>query len=263
MRYLLLLLPRLDERDLWGSDGQTRGRRTDPVDQAWGGDVRVCDHTLNVHWVFFDLGNTLIDEKRAVADRIEQIRRVLLGLGKQVSAEAVEGAFEEASAEFAPRLITRALEKLLGDPADRALVLQQVRYRKELEAPYPGARALLAQLAAQYHIGAIANQSAGTEGRLRAYGLAPFFALCLSSAEIGLAKPDPAIFRLALERAGCEPHQAVMVGDRLDNDIRPAKLLGWRTIRVLQGFARVQVPRDADDEPDFTVGHLERIRDVL
>jgi FMN phosphatase YigB (HAD superfamily) len=41
-----------------------------------------------------------------------------------------------------------------------------------------------------------------------------------------------------------------MVGDRLDNDIRPAKQLGWQTIRALQGFAWVQVPRDADEEPD-------------
>jgi HAD superfamily hydrolase (TIGR01549 family) len=217
----------------------------------------------HIRWVFFDLGNTLIDEKRAIDDRIGQIRRVLFGLGKQVSVEAVEEAFEQASAEFAPRLITRALEKLLSDPANRALVLQQVRYRKDLEAPYPGARELLAQLAAQYRIGVIANQSMGTEQRLQVYGLAPFLALCLSSAEIGLAKPDPALFRLALERVGCKPCQAVMVGDRLDNDIRPAKLLGWRTIRVLQGFARVQSARDEDEEPDFTVGHLERIRDIL
>jgi FMN phosphatase YigB (HAD superfamily) len=29
-----------------------------------------------------------------------------------------------------------------------------------------------------------------------------------------------------------------MIGDRLDNDIRPARLLGWKTIRIAQGFAR-------------------------
>lgn len=217
----------------------------------------------HIRWVFFDLGNTLIDEKRAVDDRIGQIRRILSGLGKQVSVEAIEEAFEEASAEFAPRLITRALEKLLSDPADRDLVLERARYRKELEAPYPRAHELLAQLAAQYRIGVIANQSAGTETRLRTYGLASFIALCLSSAEIGLVKPDAAVFRLALDQAGCESYQAVMIGDRLDNDIRPAKLLGWRTIRVLQGFARGQVPRDAGEEPDFTVDSLSEVSRIL
>ena len=49
--------------------------------------------------------------------------------------------------------------------------------------------------------------------------------------------PDPEIFKLALERAGCALSEAVMIGDRLDNDIRPARLRGWKTIRVAQGFA--------------------------
>ena len=58
----------------------------------------------------------------------------------------------------------------------------------------------------------------------------PFVSLCLSSAELGLKKPDPEIFQLALSQSGCEPEQAVMIGDRLDNDIRPARLQGWKTI---------------------------------
>jgi ribonucleotide monophosphatase NagD (HAD superfamily) len=37
-------------------------------------------------------------------------------------------------------------------------------------------------------------------------------------------------------RAGCAPSESVMIGDRLDYDIRPARLLGWRTIRVALVF---------------------------
>ena len=81
----------------------------------------------------------------------------------------------------------------------------------------------------------------------------PFISLCLSSEEEGVEKPNRAIFELALSRAGCTASHAVMIGDRLDNDIRPAKLLGWRTIRVTQGFARFQSPRDGWDEADQTV----------
>jgi FMN phosphatase YigB (HAD superfamily) len=69
----------------------------------------------------------------------------------------------------------------------------------------------------------------------------PFISICLSSMEVGLEKPDPAIFQLALSQSGCEPEQAVMIGDRLDNDIRPARLLGWKTIRIAKaspGFSR-------------------------
>ena len=37
--------------------------------------------------------------------------------------------------------------------------------------------------------------------------------------------------------ADCRPENAVMVGDRLDNDIRPAKELGMKTIRIRKGIA--------------------------
>ena len=213
----------------------------------------------NVCWLFFDLGNTLISEKRAEEDRIQQMVRVFAERSMQVSAEAIERAFKEASAEFAPRFIVRVVEKLANNLSDRAFILQRVKYRKELEKPYPEAYEVLSRLAPRYRIGVIANQSAGTQARLESYGLASFISLCLSSAEVGLEKPDPAIFRLALEQAQCEPHQVVMIGDRIDHDIRPAKLLGWKTIRLLQEFAMVQRPRNLEEEPDFTVSNLRGI----
>lgn len=217
----------------------------------------------HIRWFFFDLGNTLISEERAIKDRIQQMIQAFAELGMQVSVETIERAFEEASAEFAPRLIARALEKLISNPSDRAFVLQKARYRKELEEPYPEAYELLSRLASQYRIGVIANQSAGTEARLESYGLSSFVSLCLSSTEAGLEKPNPAIFQLALEQAKCKPQQAVMIGDRIDNDIQPAKSLGWKTIRVLQGFAKVQTPRNSEEEPDFTVNNLKEIMAIL
>src|SRR5258708_35145811 len=55
-----------------------------------------------------------------------------------------------------------------------------------------------------------------------------------------------------IRRAGCAPSEAVMIGDRLSSDIRPARLLGSKTIRVAQGFAGFQSPRDSCGEPDLT-----------
>ena len=223
----------------------------------------------HIRWLFFDLGNTLISEERAIKDRIQQMVRAFAERGVHVSTEVIERTFEEASAEFAPRLITRVIEKLASNPVATEgrrycdFVLQRVKYRKELEEPYPEAHELLSKLTSQYGIGVIANQSAGTEARLKSYDWASFISLCLSSTEIGLKKPNPAIFQLALKQAQCDHHQAVMIGDRIDNDIRPAKSLGWNTIRVLQGFARVQTPRDSEEEPDFTVSNLKEIMAIL
>ncbi len=54
-----------------------------------------------------------------------------------------------------------------------------------------------------------------------------------------------------------------MIGDRLDNDIRPARLLGWKTIRVAQGFARFQSPRDPWEEPDRTVATVKLLLPIF
>jgi FMN phosphatase YigB (HAD superfamily) len=68
----------------------------------------------------------------------------------------------------------------------------------------------------------------------------PFVSICLFSAEIGVEKPAAPIFQLALSQSGSEPEWPVMIGDRLDDDIRPTRLPSWKTMRVakvLPGFS--------------------------
>lgn len=213
----------------------------------------------NALWLFFDLGNTLVNEETAAECRIQRLVEALARYRGGCSFDEVRSAFQEASAEFAPHLSTRAIEKLLADPAGRRAVAAEARYPKELEVLYEGVGELLRVLSASYKLGVIANQSVSSTDRLTKWGLMPYISNCLCSFELGLEKPDPAIFQLALERARCSPSQAVMIGDRLDNDIRPARLLGWKTIRIMQGFARFQSPWDSVDEADLTVANLSEL----
>ena len=213
-------------------------------------------------WVFFDLGNTLIDESAPVADRIRLITETLRAKGHEVSPDDLDGALTQALTEFAPRVVARALE-LLGVDATLEESFSGAVYRKDLEAPYPDTPGTIRSLADSFSLGVIANQSEGTCGRLKSYGLLQYFSVVISSAEEGLEKPDRAIFQLATTKAGCEPEDAVMVGDRLDNEIAPAKALGFKTIRVLRGHSRFQRPRGADEEPDHTVTSLGEIPKLL
>ncbi|MBK6766836.1 MAG: HAD hydrolase-like protein [bacterium] len=61
------------------------------------------------------------------------------------------------------------------------------------------------------------------------------------------------VFQHALERLNIEPHQAVMVGDRLDNDVVPAKLLGIRTLHLRCGWYKEQKIRMPEEQADWTV----------
>ena len=59
--------------------------------------------------------------------------------------------------------------------------------------------------------------------------------LCFWSFERGFSKPDPEVFRwlaARLQPRGVPPANALMVGDRQDNDIEPARQVGWQTWKL-------------------------------
>lgn len=64
---------------------------------------------------------------------------------------------------------------------------------------------------------------------------------------------------LALKRAECSPQNAIMVGDRLDNDIAPANILGMKTIWIKQGFGRYFTPQTEMEKADYTVDNLNEL----
>lgn len=81
----------------------------------------------------------------------------------------------------------------------------------------------------------------------------------MASAEAGCAKPDLRLFEMALQKAKCDPSDAIMVGDRLDNDIIPAKKLGMKTVWVRQGYAIYQCIDDESKQPDYIVDSIEEV----
>ena len=109
----------------------------------------------------------------------------------------------------------------------------------------------------------IANQNYGTAQRLKNWNLLQFFEMIAASAELDMAKPDPAIFEWALKQADCSPQNAVMVGDRMDNDVAPAKRLGIHTVRLKRGLGAYHEPQSDDEIPEFSISTLEELLDLL
>lgn len=71
---------------------------------------------------------------------------------------------------------------------------------------------------------------ASLERHLENLGILHFFDVRLYSYEFGFRKPNREIFRIGAERVGEGPENVLFVGDRLDNDIRPALLAGMRAV---------------------------------
>ena len=83
--------------------------------------------------------------------------------------------------------------------------------------------------------------------------------LVTSSAEEGVAKPDLRIFKIALKNANCKAENAVMIGDRLDNDIVPANKIGMTTVWIRQGFGGKSKITSALESPDYEIEKLNQI----
>jgi HAD superfamily hydrolase (TIGR01493 family) len=217
-----------------------------------------------VRWVFFDVGDTLLDEREAMFDWCGQVAAALARRtrGPALDATDVWLARERAYAEFAPDVLGKILD-ILSIPASASDVYRTAKYPHALERPFADTTAALRRLATRFQLGVIANQERGVRQRLGRHGWAALFTVCIASAEESVKKPDPAIFRLALARAGCRAGEAVMVGDRIDNDIAPAKAVGMVTVRVRQGLARKQSPRGASEQPDANIRRLRELPGVL
>jgi putative hydrolase of the HAD superfamily len=78
-------------------------------------------------------------------------------------------------------------------------------------------------------IGILSNFYGNVEILCHEFGLIPYLDVILDSAEVGLRKPDPKLFELALNQLGVAAEEAAFVGDSYERDIVPAKSVGMKT----------------------------------
>jgi len=91
----------------------------------------------------------------------------------------------------------------------------------------PDAERVVKYLASKYPLTIISNGFKEVQYyKFEHSGLAPYFAHTLISEEVGINKPQPGIFQVALERNGITADEAVMIGDSYSSDIAGAKAAG-------------------------------------
>lgn len=203
----------------------------------------------DIKWLFFDLGGVLLDERACWEDRIHRTCEK-----HGISADVLRGEMEKASRSN--------LHEYKG-ALDALGISFGEKWNSEFIAPYPEAAKVLAELKAGYRLGVIANQPLNTRKRMEEWGLAEYFDLMLISAEVGFSKPDPILFREALYKAQVTADKCVMIGDKLTNDIAPAKALGFKTVWVRQEWGGMQTPCIEALTPDHTVDSLVELLEVL
>lgn len=202
----------------------------------------------NIKWLFFDIGSTLVDESRAYESRLKKIAEMANVTYKYVYESAIRLYKENKKGDL-------EVVKMLN--------VEKPAWSFEDETLYSDTDDCLKILSGKYKIGVIANQSLGTEKRLKEFGILQYIDLVVASAEEGVAKPDRRIFEIALHRANCIPEQAIMIGDRIDNDIVPAKELGMKTIWLKQGFGKYWRITSELEKADYEINNLSELFNII
>jgi HAD superfamily hydrolase (TIGR01549 family) len=218
--------------------------------------------------VLFDIGGP-IDLEFAWEAAVDGAIAAACGLeGIRVDEAMMQQASDEAVAAFAADVYAHMIDTLCGgDPQSSERVRRRVRGMVgglDVFQLRPDVDRLLRRLRARgLVLGVVANQPGTARQRLVRAGIAELFDYQGLSEVTGLRKPDRGAFTAATEALGLAPAACIMVGDRVDNDIAPAKALGMAAILFRSGRHRRQQPRSASEQPDAVVSDVLELESAI
>lgn len=196
--------------------------------------------------VFFDLGNTLI----YMAPLPEEIFASLCkGQGIEVEPEAVKRAYEQADSFYLENMLKYRgrMEELwlkydnivlrelsISDPSRRLARAISEGFREgHWWHFFPEVEEVLTELRQDgYQLGIVSNADEGVEQIISWLELSEQVDTITYSQDVGVEKPDPRIFHIALQKAGISPKEAIHVGDRYDADIVGARAAGIAPVLI-------------------------------
>ena len=202
-----------------------------------------------IETLLFDFGGTLDADGVAWKERFHALYRAE---GLAMTAEAFAPAFFAADDALVGALPATAgltetvnalaanLEAELGRRAgtvkersggDRGRRVGS-RFLTNMSAIFVRNRPVLEALGERYRLGIVSNFYGNLEGVCRSSGLAPLFAVMTDSCRVGAEKPDPAIFRAALDALHAAPETTLFIGDSLRRDCEGARRAGMSFIWI-------------------------------
>lgn len=212
-----------------------------------------------VSFVWFDIGYTLLYMQRETTYRealrrfgcevpLEELRRAFHVTDKHFM-RAHPGAFLKPRRVYMPWYLGQ-MNFTLGIAVDVcALDACWEEIKREVRPywlPYPEAPAVLERLKrAGVGCGVISNWDESAREVLRTAGLIGYFDPIVISCEVGASKPDPAIFRAALTRAGADPARSLYVGDNYYDDAVGSRRVGMEAL-IVNRFGRLGVEEITD-----------------
>lgn len=229
----------------------------------------------NIKHVFFDLDHTLWDfESNSKATVKELHTKYTIEAFSGCSFADFYSVYAKINAELWDQYRHNKISKELLRTERFKLSLLEIGYQAE-DIPqqigfdyldicptktqlFPGAIEILEYLNTKYPVHMITNGfSESQTKKLEHSRLAPYFKELIISDIVGLKKPDPRIFDLALKQAGAKAEESVYIGDNYKVDILGGKNAGWPVIwfNVKEDFG--------EDESIIRIKNLNELKNIL
>jgi putative hydrolase of the HAD superfamily len=135
------------------------------------------------------------------------------------------------------------------------------RFLSDASAAFTRNRPVLEALRKRYRLGIVSNFYGNLEAVCHSAGLAPLFAVMVDSHCVGVEKPDPAIFRAALEMLRTPPEKTMFVGDSLRRDREGARRTGMAFIWIAPQDVQAAETQASEEPPVHTT--VAELRDLL
>jgi putative hydrolase of the HAD superfamily len=217
--------------------------------------------------VVFDLDNTLMDfmkmKKRAIEEAIPAMVDAGLDLTTEIANKFIDEIYKEKGIEY-QQVFDEFLNKVLKKVDYKILSAGIVAYRRAREAsliPYPKVYPTLYKLLKMGIKMGILSDAPVKEAWLRlAYlNFHQIVDTVVTFDDTGVRKPDPAPFKLLLQKLEVSPHEAIMVGDWVERDIIGASQVGMKT-----AFARYgDTFNTQSHNADYELNDISELIDII
>jgi HAD superfamily hydrolase (TIGR01549 family) len=210
---------------------------------------------MQISTVLLDAGGIILDESEHERVRVEIAVETLKTVLPDYTATALYADLEEAIKLFCPKVLAYAFWKHLSPDRERfnrlydRFLAEWSRCKPELKL-MTGFGAELKVMARYLSVGIAGQYGSDLLALLEDHGLLEYFRFRFTQDDFEITKPDPRYLEQIAARCGVEPRQCIMVGDRIDNDVIPARQLGMKVVLVRVGLHRNQRPRIPWEEPD-------------
>lgn len=218
--------------------------------------------------VLLDAGGVILDESAHEIKHAEIVTGLIAGYYPDYSVNDYWHDAEEAVQSFCPEVYQYILWKHLQPDREhfeeaRRRHLEQWRGQRPPLVMMAGLAAEITEIVRTLDIGLAGQYGADILGLLEREGVLDCFKYRVTQDDFAITKPDPRYYEQICKQIGVEPSSCIMVGDRIDKDIIPARQLGMKTIRIRGGLHKDQIPRIPFEIPDVTLDSVAGLADAV